>query len=540
MLDFSRCRLTPFAHQKEDVQAVIDHPYYFIASEMRTGKSAIIVWAAQFLFEAGKVDKILVVAPAPVRDVWQDKTLGEFAKHLWPDVPAIITEFHARIRTWQHGPPAARRLEAIVTNFEFIRAKNRLIQLLPFCGPKTMLVLDESSFVKNYAAQQTKACMQLRKACGRVYLLNGTPLFHSPLDLFSQGNLLSPSILDCKYITLFKARYAIQEVVRGFGGGALTNPYGKPIQRISGWTNLEDLQARFSKHTVRRLQKTCLDLPPKLDPVMLTATLTDDTWRAYKNMRDDLVVWLANERVATGATAAVKVMRLAQITSGFVGGIEDAGIETVDADLLENIDLPGSFLDGLKLSSEGVKAIQAQAEHFIEVGREKLDVLHWFIGQMLEKEEHPKIVVWCKFRVELERVVREVTERWPQFQTATLWGGQKKAERLAALALLKPETSPDAPVFVGGTFGTGSFGLDMTAAHTSITMSSDYSPGRHAQAADRVYGPGQTQPIAYFEIVAVGPKNQKTIDHAIIAARRSGEDVAQWTSSAWVKALEEE
>lgn len=93
---------------------------------------------------------------------------------------------------------------------------------------------------------------------------------------------------------------------------------------------------------------------------------------------------------------------------------------------------------------------------------------------------------------------------------------------------------------MAGIEGTGSFGLDFTAAHTCVTMSSGYSPGRSAQTLDRVYGPGQKFPIAYYDIVAVGPKGQATIDRDILLARRSGEDVAQRTAAAWVARLKEE
>lgn len=551
-LDFSRCRLPPFIHQREDVAWLIERSYAFIASEMRTGKSKIVIDAAQFLYEQGTINKVIIIAPAPVRDVWADKTLGELAKHLWLDLPATITEFHARIRTWAHGPHAERTLNWYVTNFEFIRSKQRVAQLLAACGQKTMLVLDESSFVKNHAAQQTKACLQLRRACGRVVLLNGTPIFHSPLDLFSQGNILHESIIGTKYITHFKARYAIQSPVLGWGGRPLDNGHGRPVQKIDGWTNLDDLQRRFAPYTVRRLQTKCLDLPPKLDPVTLTATLTLETWRTYKNMRDQLVVWLKSGDVATSATAAVKALRLSQITSGFLGGIEDAGIEEqLDFEaILKSINLGENrygtinqysiVCDDTRTFSNHSSTPRDQQYTWQEVGREKLDVLLWFISQRLEADPNLHLVSWCRFRAELFRMVDAVREKFPQFEVGAIHGGQKKAERLRALALLKPETSPQGPVFVGGTFGTGAFGIDMCAAHTSITMSSDYSPGKFAQSAERVVGPNQKFPIAYFDIIAVGPKNQKTIDHAIVAARRAGEDIASWTSAAWVKALTED
>jgi hypothetical protein len=55
-----------------------------------------------------------------------------------------------------------------------------------------------------------------------------------------------------------------------------------------------------------------------------------------------------------------------------------------------------------------------------------------------------------------------------------------------------------------------------------------------------VYGPGQTKPVAYFDILAVGPKGQKTIDHVILKARKESEEIANWTTEKWVKALKEE
>jgi hypothetical protein len=573
-LDFSRTRLPLFKHQKEDVAWLLARPFAFICSEMRTGKTAIVITAAQFLFEARVIDKVIVVAPAPVRDVWYDPVLGELAKHFWLDLPATVTEFHARLRTWVHDTENSngKRLDWFVTNYEFLRSKNRLTQLLSVCGPKTLLVLDESAFVKNHAAQQTRACLQLRRACGRVVLLNGTPIFHSPMDLFSQGNILHPSILDCKFVTHYRARYAVQRPVLGSGGRPLVNPRGGgSIMQTVGWTNLDDLQRRFAPFTVRRLQKECLDLPPKLDPVMLTATLTPETWRAYRDMRDELVVWLRDGTVATGATAAVKALRLSQITGGFLGGVEDAnigdweganpeGYDGVKEDLVKMIDrmqqkpqYTAKDLEQAKanaiMESMLVNGIGHRASDKIplgitsssqEVGREKLDVLLWFLGQRLEAEPTPKVVAWTRFRAEAFRALKAVQAAYPQFRTAVILGGQKRVERLEALALLKPETSPDAPVFVVGIEGTGSFGLDMAASHTCVTLSGGYSPGRTAQTLDRVYGPGQQHPIAYYDVVAVGPKGQRTIDHDIIAARRSGEDVAQRTATAWVKQLTEE
>jgi hypothetical protein len=582
-LDFSRTRLPLFQHQKEDVIWLFDRmmnpktSYAFIASEMRTGKSAIIIVLAQFLYEADRIDKVIVVAPAPVRLVWASLDFGEIAKHAWTSVPNKVVEYHSRVNVWENRS-SDRYLYWYVTNFEFLRTFKRLKELLDACGPKTLLVGDESSFLKNHKAQQTEAFAALRELCGGVILLNGTPIFHSPLDLFSQGNVLHPSILDCRYVTRFKARYAVQKPVMGSGGKPLTDNWGKPILQIDQWTNLDDLERRFAPHTIRRLQRDCLDLPPKLDPVTLTATLSE-SWPAYRDMKNEMLVWLKGGQLVTPATAAIKALRLSQITGGFLGGAESSGLEDSGVsieddpsesewDLMEDtngvsrqagggsrgvaVDQPNHGPDQKELAAGATARKPTSNDRYargdsrnleggiVEVGREKLEVFLWFMERQLEQDPNVKVVAWSRFRAEALRAYEEVRRRWPHVDCAFLGGGQSKADRTRALALLHPDTAPQGPAFVAGIEGTGSFGLNMTASHTCVTLSSGYSPGRSLQTLDRVYGPGQTAPIAYYNVVAVGPRGQRTIDHDVLMARASGENIATRTAAAWTRALREE
>lgn len=540
--DFSVCRPVPLAdgtlsgvkdHAKIGVRAILANPYFFLADDMGAMKTAQSIIGAQFLFTTGVIDRALVVAPATVRPVWFDPELGELAKHLW--LPSTITEFHARIRkwthkhTWTHKHPLASNLEWIITNYEFIRAKARLEQLLPYCNQKTLLILDESSAIKSHKAEQTKACLQLRRACGRVLLLNGTPIAHSPMDLYSQGAIMDARILGCKSYFHFRSRYALMG--------------GWQQKVIVGYQNLEDLQQRFKPYILRRLKKDCLDLPPSLPSVTLTVTLSEETWKIYKAMRDEMVAWLSNNTVAITQQAAVKGLRLAQITSGFLGGVEDGtmGDDPLEPGLLDSVLIPGvtHSIDG-----EPWIAPEPPVHHtpqpVQEIGREKLDfVLSWFKDR-LEEDPNLKLLVWCRFRPELARMMRDVQLATSGATLGSIHGGQKKAEREAALRLLDPRTAPSGPVFFGGTYGTGALGLNLTASHTVVNMSYDFSYYKFLQSAARVDRPGQVHPVSNFDIVAVGPKGQKTLDHAIIRARRSREDIAQWTTAAWVKALTEE
>ena len=526
--DFSRCRpvLMPDGtwsdikdHVKVGARAIVANPFFGLFDEMGAMKTAQTIIGAQYLYTANVIDRVIVFTPHSVRDVWFDPQLGELAKHLWLDLPAKVSEFHQRIKQWDHGPKSERQLRWIITNYEFIgRSKERTAYMLQFCGPKTLLVLDESSAVKSRAAMQTKACNTLRKRCGRVLLLNGTPIANNPLDMMSQGNIMHPGILECRYVSMFRDRYAVMA------------SHGRFPQIVS-WKNLDDLQQRFAPYVLRRLKKDCLDLPETLPSVTLTATLTPATWKIYKEMKNEMVAWLNKDSGSIAQQAATKALRLSQITSGFLGGVE----QLLEPDWDER---PGFTYDGAGSSFIPDKPMQAGPVQ--EVGREKLDLVLAFYREHLEVDPAFRLLVWCRFRPEIQRLMREVQTAFQHVSSGQIIGGQTRDERERFRRLLNPQTAPEGPIFAAGTYGTGAMGHNYTAVHTVINCSYDYSLFKFLQSSARVDRPGQVHPVSNFDVVAVGPAGQKTIDHAIIKARRNKEDVATWTAAAWLQALAEE
>ena len=535
---------TPYAHQVVGIEALVkkDEPesgrvipgVFALFDEMGAGKTKQVIDAMQLLYERGEIDNVIVLVPAAARDVWYDPEIGELKKHLSDDVSCVISEYHARTRTWKHGPPSKKPLRWTITNYEFIRNGSRLMGLLPAATFRTYLVCDESSAVKNHRAQQTKAVNQLRKRVGRVVLLNGTPIANNPLDMFAQGMIMHPDILGCKNFTHFRAEYVVMGQERGF-------------PRILGWRNLEDLQRRFKPYVLRRLKKDCLDLPPKLDPVTLTARLTPESWAIYKEMRDELIAWLDQQTVSVAVQAGTKVLRLAQIAAGFAGGLEDAKWEQeADAEQSDRPVWVPTLLDAPVPSAPRLKGPVGSSDGpFAPVrwtGREKLDTILEWIEQRFGDEPNEKILLWCRFRPELWRLHHELKERWPNADHGMLWGAQKRSERAETLRLLKPGFAPAGPVVVCGTTQTGSMAYDFAASHYVMYVSNGTSLFHRKQSEDRVHRPGQTHAhgVWYGDVVAVGPNGQKTVDHTLVKALRDKDDLATWTCSAWIRALEEE
>jgi SNF2 family DNA or RNA helicase len=521
-----RFQFTPFQHQLVGVQHLIEHAFCGLFDDMGAGKTKQTIDASQIMFDMGLINRVIIVAPASVRSVWFDSELGQIRAHGWNDLRHIVSEFHSRIRQWRQGPEDAPELRWIITNYEFIRSKDRVKQLLRYCGPKTLLVLDESSAVKSHRSMQFKACLKLRKKCGRVVLLNGTPYENSPGDIYSQCDIMSPSILDCSTWSHFKSRYAKVKTIH-------TNI---KVEVIVGWHNLDDLKSRVAPFVIRRLKKDCIDLPEKMAPVPLEVPLLPATWKIYKEMKTEMVAWLSSQVAASSMIAATKIVRLAQITSGFVGGVERL-IDENDIDQNERPDFMRPIVEKSQMMFDDLEPINTDGTRFIS--REKLDFFLDWLNERLESDRQLKVLVWCRFKPELLRLVEEV-KAMGGFTVHAFHGGQTKTEREEALRAMDPRTAPYGPQILAATMGTGGRGINATAFHIAVNLSNDYSWGKYAQSTDRIHRPGQLHSCSYFDLVAVGPQGQRTIDHAILAARAAKADMAEWTTRAWIRALQDE
>jgi len=494
-----RFKIPPYRHQVEDIATLFDHEQYFLALEMGLGKSYIVINTACLLREHRLIDAVLVVSPASVRSVWVNPDFGQIKQHSF--FPSCVLEFHQKLKVvWRDSytsdEEAKQQLVWISTNYEWLRSEEHRQQLKQLLhNRKFMMVADESSFIKSHGAQQTKACIELGELAVRRVALNGTPIGNSPLDLWSQLAFLSRRILPYKNFYAFRADF--------------TEMKTRPFPKIIRYKNLDRLQTLIAPHCVRREKKDCLDLPDKIYSVQ-ECPLTEDTWRIYKTMRQDAVVWM-EAHPSMAAQAGVKVMRLSQITGGFLGGFE-------------RDDFPVEVIDGHALSGE----VQ-------EIGREKLDLLREWVTECLAERPTRKLIVWCRFRKEIERIATELADLVPTYR---LYGqsGKERAEAVAIFSDLRHQK----PALLSAQEQAGGFGLNLIGADAVCYYSQNYSLMNRLQSEDRCHRPGQKNNVVYLDILATGPTGQKTVDHVIYKALKAKEELASWTVSAWKRALEEE
>lgn len=311
-----------------------------------------------------------------------------------------------------------------------------------------LVVLDESHRIK---APGGRASFFAKRIPAQWRLcLTGTPMPHSPLDLYGQFRFLDRHIFGTSF-TLFRDRYA---VMGGF-----------ERRQVVGWKNEEDMNRRLYSITYR-VGPEVLDLPEAMH-VERTFDLTQKARKVYRSLEDEFCAEL-DSGIVTASNCMVKVLRLQQVTSGFV---------KLDEDEEEDLD-PG-------------KAALLR------------DILE-------DLDPNEPVVVFCRFRRDLE-TVHEVAK---DLRTASgeLSGSANHLE------LWQAEEFPILAVQIQ----SGGLGVDLTRARYAIYFSIGYSLGEFEQSLARIHRPGQTKPCTYIHLIA-----SNTVDEKVYEALRKKKDVIE-------------
>lgn len=489
VVDPSNFKIPAYKHQLEGVDFIVNRLFGGVFDEPGAGKSKQVVDAACGLYAANQeITDVVVACPAGVKRVWSNLRIGEVAKHVW--VPSIMNEWDSDSTSIKRKPG---KLTWTVVSYECLRNPSNVLRLKrQLSGYKTMLVCDESIKIKGHKSQQTIGVMDLRGACARSYILNGTPTGGNPLDLYCQMEVLSPNILKCDSFYQFRNRHAVM--------GKSQTKAGQKYPIIMGWTRLDVLKKQVKPHVIRRLKKHCLDLPAKIYHVR-EIPFEQKSWDNYRQMRDNLIVLLSNGDAAVARQAIVKNIRLRQLTSGFVGGT-DSGVPVITSS-------------------------------------EKMDyVLNW-VDDIIEQEPNGAVIIWAYFNFESERYYQALHQKYATFR---IRGGVDADERSAAEEIFNADSKVelDKPIVLIAQQQSGGLGLTLTRSHHAGYASQDYNLISRIQSEDRVDRPGQVTNPNLYDFLVSGPQGQRTMDHTVYKALKTKENIAEWTAADWVREVQNE
>ncbi len=437
----------PMSQQKVGLSLFVQRPLFAYLMEMGTGKTFIILGGLAWLKQHQLLRPSLVVAPASVLSVWED----EARKHQ-PGLKVCVLKGSVTQRVAQLRAGYVAGVEVFVLNYEATwRMEETLLEI-----PWKCMVLDESTKIKSRTAKQSKTCVKLGKHVPRRYILTGTPIPNSPLELFTQFFFIDPAVLGHQFYA-FRDRYAIMGGYQGY--------------QVVSWKNLTELMGKINGHSYRVLKKDCLDLPEKTY-TSVRLDLEEDQQVAYKQLAEELVTEVEDKQV-TAAVLVTKLMKLREILAGWV-----------------------------KADDGTIKVFKKQA---------KLDALEDLIEAL---PPTGKMVIWCIFHEEMRLVSNLLTKLGHANGVGYVMLSGETPMGTRGELVKQFQENPDCRFFVGQQ-KAGGLGITLTAAAYCVFMTNDYSPETRLQAEDRLHRIGQTNKVTYYDLVC-----KSTVDVTVVATLR--------------------
>lgn len=416
--------------------------------EMGCGKTLTTIAVAGALYNLGKIDRVLVVAPTSVCSVWPHD-LNQFATFPW-EARVLLGDKKKRLKALnelENWPFKALRIAVI--NYESTHREG-IFEALAAYKPD-LIVCDESQRIKNPSAAQSKALHKLGDAAPFRMILSGTPVQNNAVDLYSQYRFLDPAVYGANFYA-FKNRYCIM-------GG-----YGQ--HQIVGYRNMDELVEKEHSVAYRVTKEECLDLPQQTF-INRYVQFTDAEQAIYEQLRKSSFLELETGENVTATTILTMYLRLMQLTGGFLTADESTRPKQVNT---AKLDALTDIVD----------------DYVVDAGK--------------------KLVIFARFRAEIAAI--ENLLRLRKIQYGSIYGDVPMEERGKIVEDF--QTNPDTKVFVAQ-IQTAGLGITLHAASTAVFYSYDYNYANYAQALARIHRIGQRLPVTYIHLVVDGSIDEKIL-----------------------------
>ena len=268
----------PYKHQLKALEVSWNKSYFAYFMEMGTGKSKVLLDNMAVLYDQGKINGALIVAPKGVIGTWYDQ---EIPTHLPDHVESKVVLWQALINQKQQKKlnvlfEEGEDFHILIMNVEAFSTQKGVDFAYKFLScHNALMAIDESTTIKNPDAKRTKNICTLSKHAKYRRILTGSPVTKSPLDLYKQCDFLEPELLGHTSYYTFRTRYAVMKTAN-FGG--------RSVQIVVGYRNLEELADKLKVFSYRVLKDECLDLPPKTYMKRIIK-LTPEQEKIYKQMK---------------------------------------------------------------------------------------------------------------------------------------------------------------------------------------------------------------------------------------------------------------
>jgi SNF2 family DNA or RNA helicase len=309
----------PHEYQTYATNFILEHPVAAVLLEMGLGKSVITLTAIyELMLNRFEVEKVLVIAPLRVaRDTWP----AEIEK--WEHLKGLT--YSVAIGTEAERLAALKRPAHLYLinreNVDWLITKSHL----PF--DYDMVVIDELSSFKSYAAKRFKSLLKVRPRVKRMVGLTGTPSGNGLMDLWAEFRVLDVGQRLGRYITHYRNNFFVpdkrnQQMIFSY------KP--KPGAEDAIYKLISDITISMKSADFLKMPECIINEVP--------VVLSEKEWSVYHDLREDMVVALKDEEI-DAVNAAALSGKLLQMANGAVYNEEKEVIRIHDRklDALEDL-----------------------------------------------------------------------------------------------------------------------------------------------------------------------------------------------------------
>lgn len=466
-------------HQKKIISMGLELSDLAIFADMGCGKSRSTIEIIRRRCGMEKrLMRVLIFAPKIVLKNWKHE-FGMYSKINQSDIIILDKSGKHRADTmfnacFNENTNELSKGKVIITNYEAMEM-TELVKIIKDWQPE-ILVCDEAHRLKNPQSKRAKIVVSISDIANHVYLLTGTPILNSPMDIFNQYRILDGGDTFGKNFYAFRGKY-FTDVNSSWAGKQSYFPKWMP--RAETYDALNSLMYRKA---IRVLKSECLDLPPMVKQ-KVEVEMSPVQAKMYKEMATEYVTFIESKKKSGESLAVVaqlaitKALRLQQIVSGFAKDVEGNSHRIT----------PCPRLDALS------------------------DLLNDLVGQH-------KVIVWATFK-ENYAMIGEMLQK-QKIPYVELHGDVPQKDRDEAVRRFRQDG--DCRVIIANQ-GAAGIGINLTEASYSIFYSRSFSLEHDLQAEARNYRGGSE---IHSSITRIDITTPGTIDELINEALSSKQNVA--------------
>lgn len=474
-----RFRTKPYAHQREGIRHIFRQWNQGLGAALlfdpRTGKTKTTIDAIGALHLKHGVNRVVVICPNRVMGTWVQEWMTHSSLH----VQCIVWDAKARRRPLPKTI-SPYDIQVVIVNFDAFATPGKKLpsgrrsrktgrfanreKLRQWIGNKpAVAVVDEGHKIKSPSGKTAVAVVSMRKDFKYRLLLTGTPVTKANRlhDIYMQWQWVNPRrFADWPDAETFRNQVGVWKQREGFLMWVRERRKGVEVVRRG---------MHQDGMVVRR--EDCFDLPPRLPDRIIPVKLGPKTRKAYDDMAETMIAEIEEGIIAEASIPVVVMLRLQQITSGFVG-ITD--------------------LDSINAST-GTRTGPARTHR---IGSNKLKALEELLTEeYLERDSDEKVVVAAKYVRDLDDITIMASRMgMPLYR---IRGGMSHSEgddqrvkftkhKGMAMMLCQPDAA--------------SLGIDLSSASEMVWYSLTNSWVNWTQFCDRIALSNRAVTITYLQV----------------------------------------